>query len=290
MPEWRIQELAPGVFARTGVHPLQPNSGVVIGDEGVLVVDSGFSTSAGRELLEDVRRLTDKPVTTVVISHHHFDHAWGNEAFAGAALIGHANARGNMLGDQSDYQRRMVEYAPTSAGWYGMEAGRLARELAETRIIPPEGSFDGRMTLDFAGPRVELLHFGAAHTNGDAIVLLPDAGVLFGGDLVCNRVFPNALDGDPLHWPRVLDAIGRLDVDLVVPGHGPAGGRDLLGGFDACLAALTAEVQRTLDDGAPDPRSASERLRLNDWGDWAGRELLPGTVRKLYRALEGPRG
>src|SRR5215212_3777672 len=147
MPEWRVEELAAGVFARTGVHPLQPNSGIVVGDEGVLVVDSGYSTAAGRELRADVRRLTDKPVTHLVVSHHHFDHAWGNEAFGGAALIGHANARRNMLGDQTDYKRRMIDYAPTSSGWYSLTAERLAREMEETHITPPDVTFDERTAL-----------------------------------------------------------------------------------------------------------------------------------------------
>jgi glyoxylase-like metal-dependent hydrolase (beta-lactamase superfamily II) len=93
MPEWQIEELAAGVYARVGTRPLLPNSGIIVGDEGVVVVDSGYSVQGGRDLLADVRRLTPKPVTAIVITHHHFDHAWGNAAFAGVDVIGHANAR-----------------------------------------------------------------------------------------------------------------------------------------------------------------------------------------------------
>jgi cyclase len=289
MVEWRLEELAAGVFARVGVHPLQPNSGIVVGDGGVLVVDSGYSAAAGRELLADIRRVTSLPVTCVVISHHHFDHAWGNEVFAGATVIGHANARSMMLGETDGYKQRMIDYAPTSSQWYGLGADDLAQQLAETRITPPDTAFDDRMIADLPGRHVELLHFGAGHTSGDTLVYLPESGVLFGGDLICNHVFPNAMDGDPLHWPEVLEQVDRLDIDAVVPGHGPVGGRSVLRDFSGCLSSVTAEVGRALDDGVPDPRAASGHLHLDDFSGWAGHELLAGTIRTTFRALERAR-
>ncbi|MGD9890487.1 MAG: MBL fold metallo-hydrolase [Dehalococcoidia bacterium] len=289
MPEWRIEELAAGVFARVGIHPLQPNSGIVIGERGVLVVDSGYSATAGRELLADIRRITPLPVSTVVISHHHFDHAWGNQVFEQADVVGHTNARSNMLGETEPYKQRMIAFAPTSSQWYGLTAENLTRQLAETRITPPDSSFDDRMVVDLSGQRVELLHFGAGHTNGDTLVYLPESKVLFGGDLICNHVLPNAMDGDPLHWPDVLQQAGRLDIEVVVPGHGPVGNRTMIGDFNRCLNHVTAEVEGALNDGAPDPRAAGAHLRLDDFGDWAGHELLPGTVRATYRALERSR-
>ena len=289
MRPWRLEELAPGVFARTGTHPLQPNSGIIVGTDGVLVIDSGYSTAAGRELLGTVQRVTPLPVTAVAISHHHFDHAWGNDAFAGATLLGHENARRNMTAEPEVYRERMVAYTPTSGGWYGVAADELARQFLETQITPPAVTFTGQMNLDFAGQRVELLHLGPGHTDGDTVVHLPDLGVVFGGDLICNHVFPNAMDGDPLHWPKVLEAVQGLDVEWIVPGHGPVGGRRVVAEFDACLDMLTSEVRRALDDGAPDPRAASEHLRLGDLGDWDGAELLPGTVRSMFRALQRER-
>jgi glyoxylase-like metal-dependent hydrolase (beta-lactamase superfamily II) len=286
MVEWNLEEIAPGVFARTGVHPLQPNSGIVVGERGVLVIDSGYSAAAGRELLADIGRMTPLPVTHVVISHHHFDHAWGNQVFDKAQVVGHSNARSNMLGETDPYKQRMIAFASTASQWYGLAADDLARQLAETRITPPNFSFDGQMTVDLSGQRVELIHFGAGHTTGDALVYLPDSKVLFGGDLICNHVLPNALDGDPLHWPDVLNQVDRLDIDIVVPGHGAVGPRSVVSDFRNCIDLLTVEVGRALNDGAPDPRSAGEQLHLDDFAGWAGRELLPGTVRATYRALE----
>jgi cyclase len=289
MVEWRLDELAAGVFARVGVHPLQPNSGIVIGESGVLVVDSGYSAAAGRELLADIRRITPKPVTHVVISHHHFDHAWGNEVFDQATVVGHVNARSMMLGETDSYKQRMIAYAPVSSQWYGLTANDLAYQLAETRITPPDTSYEGRMTADLSGRHVELLHFGTGHTTGDTLVYLPESEVLFGGDLICNHVLPNAMDGDPLHWPDVLKQVDQLEIDAVVPGHGSVGDRSVVGEFSRCLSRLTAEVDHALNEGAPDPRAASERLHLDDFSGWAGHELLPGTIRTTYRALEQAR-
>lgn len=289
MTEWRVEELTPGVFARTGVDPLQPNSGIVVGDEGVLVVDSGYSTQSGRELREEIRRLTAKPVTTVVISHHHFDHAWGNEAFADASLIGHANAERLMREDAGPYKERMLGYVDDPARWYGMRPDDLRQQMRDTVIVPPGVTYTDRVIVDFDGPAVELLHYGAGHTFGDTLVYLPAHGILFGGDLVCDHVLPNALDGDPIHWPKVLAAARRLDLKTVIPGHGPVGTAAVLDEFGGCIAALTEEVQRLLDSGAPNPRAAGEALRLGELAGWSGQELLPGTVRSLYRGLEQAR-
>ena len=290
MVEWRLEELAAGVFTRVGAHPLQPNSGVVLGERGVLVVDSGYSAAAGRELLADIRRITPLPVTHVVISHHHFDHAWGNQVFEQAEVVGHVNAQSNMLCETESYKQRIIAFAPTAAQWYGLAAEDLAGQLAETRVTAPKSSFDETMTVDLPGHQVELLHFGAGHTTGDTLVYLPSSRVLFGGDLICNHVLPNALDGDPLHWPDVLQQVDLLDITTVVPGHGAVGPRSVIDDFRRCLGSLTDEVGRALDDGAPDPRSAGERLHLDDFAGWAGHELLPGTVRATYRALQQSRG
>jgi glyoxylase-like metal-dependent hydrolase (beta-lactamase superfamily II) len=289
MPEWRMEEVAPGIFARTGTNPLQPNSGIIVGERGVLVVDSGYSTAAGRDLLADVRRVSSLPVTMVVISHHHFDHSWGNEAFEGAQLIGHENARQMMLGDTSGYKDRMVAYAPTSSRWYGLSPEDLAQQFAETHVTAPESTFTDRAEVDLPGQRVELLHFGAGHTTGDTLVFLPDERVLFGGDLICNHVFPNAMDGDPLHWPAVLTQVALLGANVLVPGHGRAGDRSILEDFGRCLDGLMEQVGEALSNGVPTPRAASEHLRVNDFDGWAGRELLPGTVRSMFRALEQAR-
>ena len=222
MADWRLEELAAGVFARTGVsHPLQPNSGIVVGDGGVVVIDSGYSTAAGRDLLADVRRVTALPVTAVLLSHHHFDHAWGSEAFAGAAIVGHENARAAMLAEPEAYREAMTRFAPTSGGWYGLSGEELATQFAATRITPPSVTYAERMTLHLAGQRVELLHLGPAHTYGDTLVYLPGARVLFGGDVICNHVLPNAADGDPLRWPGILAAVREMAVERIVPGHGP---------------------------------------------------------------------
>ena len=286
MSDWKLEELAPGVFARTGARPLEPNSGILIGDGAVVVIDSGYSTAAGRELLADVRRLTDRPISTVIITHHHFDHAWGNDAFPGAEIVGHDNARQNMEADPEAYRASMTAFAATAAAWYALTPEELAAQFEQTGITPPTATFTDRMTIDLAGQRVELLHLGAAHTTGDTLVHLPDAGIVFGGDVICNHVLPNAADGDPLHWPSVLAGVSGLGVQRIVPGHGPVGGAAVVTEFQAAIERLTGEVQGALDAGAPDPRAASAHVHLDDFGDWAGRELVAGTVRRIYRALE----
>ncbi len=175
--EWRPEELEPVVFARAGMHPLQPNSGIIVGNAGVLVVDCGYSTAAGRDLLVDVRMVTPLPVTRVVISHHHVDHAWGSRPSRTRCWSATRMPSGRWPPSRRRIAR-MIASAPTSAGWYGVRPEELALPFAETRITPPSVTFAGRMDGDLPGQQVELRYLGAGHTDGDTLVSLPQARIL----------------------------------------------------------------------------------------------------------------
>jgi glyoxylase-like metal-dependent hydrolase (beta-lactamase superfamily II) len=202
------QEVGDRVFRRR-YRALDLNVGAVVGDGAVLVVDTRSWRAEAEELLDDLRALTPFPLTHVVNTHDHFDHCFGNEVFERAELWGHQRCAELLRGHGELLRREVIERAPD---W--------AEHLAAVRIVPPDHTVADCATLEVGGRRVELRHLGRGHTDNDLVVSLPDAGVLFGGDLVEEGAPPAFADAWPLEWPDTLDRMLALGARVVVPGHG----------------------------------------------------------------------
>jgi cyclase len=287
MTGYRVEELARGVYARIGGRPLDPNSGIIVGEDGVTLIDSGYSPAAGRAIREDIARLTDKPVTSVIVTHHHFDHSWGNQEFAGARIIGQANARTAMAADQAVQLQGIRNMAATAGPWFGLSAAEFNRQLDELTITPPTATYTESMTLWIDGREVQLRYLGPGHTHGDTFIYLPAEKLLFGGDMICNHLIPVVGEGDPFSFSRVLDYVAReIETEAIIPGHGPVSAKTDLHDFHSCLRELCDAVRAARDAGAPDPRAAFEHVSRKDFGGFHGREMLPGSVRRIYRALD----
>lgn len=183
--------------------------GVVLGGRDVLVVDTRSTPAQAREILADLRELTRDPVSVVVNTHWHFDHTFGNSVLRPAAIWGHVHAAAQLRREGEAARREVAEGAPT-----------LAADLAEVVIDPPEHTFDERATIRLGDRVVELSYHGRAHTDGDIAVLVPDAGVLFAGDLIEEGSPPSFGDSFPLDWPATLERLLPLATGAVVPGHG----------------------------------------------------------------------
>jgi glyoxylase-like metal-dependent hydrolase (beta-lactamase superfamily II) len=193
------------------------NIGAVLGDDGVLIVDTRISHRQADEILSDLRELTRLPVRAVVNTHGHNDHAFGNHRFRPAPIWGHARCARMITETGMDQIARVSAAIP-----------ELAADLAEVILDPPDRTFDGESaTLDFdAGGRpIELRHLGRGHTDNDIIVLVPDARVIFGGDLVEADATPYFGDSYPMDWPATAEALVELVNGAVVPGHGTVGDR-----------------------------------------------------------------
>jgi glyoxylase-like metal-dependent hydrolase (beta-lactamase superfamily II) len=257
------QEVGEGVFRRR-YHALDLNVGAVVGDGAVLVVDTRSWRAEAEELLADLRALTPLPCTHVVNTHDHFDHCFGNEVFQQAELWGHEGCAEALRGRGEEQRRNVIEWAPD---W--------ADELAAVRIVPPDHTVGDRATLDVGGRLVELLHPGRGHTDNDLVAVVPDAGVVFGGDLVEEGAPPSFGDAWPLEWPGTLDRVVAVGAAVVVPGHGDVLDPDQVGAqateqramADLCRSVLRGDL--TAEDalrrgpyGAETVRTALDRARV----------------------------
>jgi glyoxylase-like metal-dependent hydrolase (beta-lactamase superfamily II) len=240
----------------------QQDIGVVLTDDGPIVIDTRSTAGQAREILDDLRALTAIPVAAVVNTHHHYDHAFGNAAFRPAPIWGHV---------------RCAEFLRANAEAYRLEVAReelpdLADEVLATEIDPPDRTFgDDGADLDIGGRRLQLRYLGRGHTDDDIVIVVPDAAVLFAGDLVENGAPPYFGDGYPLDWPDTLRAIRPLVTGAVVPGHGDVA--DL-----AFLDRTVAEVAAVAD--------LSRRVAAGELGLAEAIEAAPYRTESAREAIE----
>lgn len=236
-----VQTVAPGVYFHEG-DPRRghSNNGWVVFDDFVLVIDANYPSGA-RIVMPQVATTTDKPVRFVFNTHHHGDHAYGNEAWAeaGATLV----ASTGMLDEM-----KKVE-----TGFFGGEPGRWEAsaakrpDVAGTKLKPPLMLFPKDLFLDDGQRRVELRWFGPGHTKGDAYAWLPKEKILFTGDACVNGASNNVNDGDLAEWIKTLELVKQLGAVKVCPGHGPMGGPEIIADQQAYFIALRREVKTRFD-------------------------------------------
>lgn len=192
--------------------------GLVMGDGGCLVVDTRGDERQGAELLAEVRRITRDP-WTVAITHSHFDHSFGTRSFLGRPVWAHEGCRADLVENGG---RARDEWAR-----YYRDLGRpdIADDIAKTEIVPPDHLVTDRTRLVVGGRPIVLAHLGRGHSGNDLVVHVPDAGVVFAGDLVENGAPPAYEDAYPLEWPatitRLLDLLDGGLGEAALSGHGP---------------------------------------------------------------------
>jgi cyclase len=236
-----LQAVVPGVWFRQGdpEHFGHCNNVVIEMKDYLIVVDANFPSGA-RALMADIKKVSSKPVKYVFDTHHHGDHLYGNSLWtrAGATTLAYQGV--------ADELKR---YEPGS--WRRTSAGR--KDVAALKLTgpePPKKTFDhSPFVLSDGTRRVEFHFFGWAHTRGDGFVYLPKEQVICTGDAAVNGPYNGMGDANIGNWPNVLHQAMKLQITHVLPGHGPAGGREVLVGQEKFLRELYAAVKAAVADG-----------------------------------------
>jgi glyoxylase-like metal-dependent hydrolase (beta-lactamase superfamily II) len=226
-----FSQIGPGLYAFTAEG--DPNSGVIIGDDSCIVVDAQATPAMAGEVIERVRQLTDKPIAYVVLSHYHAVRVLGASAYKAREIIA------------SDATRDLI--AERGKEDWDSEYGRFPRLFRAAETIPgltwPNITFPKQIKLWLGKREVQLIHLGRGHTAGDIVAWVPDAGVMFSGDLVEYHSACYCGDAHFKDWPTTLSRLAGFDPVALVPGRGDA----LVGKAKVDEAiALTREFLTTL--------------------------------------------
>ncbi len=240
----KVHELAPGVYFRESddAKRIIANAGFVVFRDYVLVIDANYPWGA-KEILNDIRAVTNKPIKYVFDTHYHADHMFGDSVWvdAGATILCSEECTG-------ESKRK------NPANWAN-DKGTGDYSLKPYRLEHPQQSFRDYMVFDDGEHRVELTRIGPGHTLGDSVAYLPKERILFTGDMCVNGTGNNMADPDanPDAWLRALDNMATKDIAILVPGHGPLGTTETIRLQRAYLAAIINGVRDAVEKKVPEP-------------------------------------
>ena len=262
-----LTKIADNVYSYVGekdaspAHSFAANAGIVIGTDAVLVVDTLISAKEGERFLADIRKVTGKPIKYVVNTHTHLDHAFGNCVFAklGATVISHTADRAML--------ERIGAGTLQNIGNYGLKA----EDMLGTTIVYPSLTFSDLMQIDLGGTMVELIRVAPSHTQGSIVVHVPASKLLFAGDIIFTDFHPYMADGDITGWAKSIDALLVMDIEKIIPGHGPLSTKKDLKEMKEYLLLFDAKA-RELASGSQDADVIAAELKkilpkraLADW-------------------------
>lgn len=285
-----LHDLGDGVFAF-----LQPdggwgwsNAGLVLGEGESLVVDTLFDLHLTREMLDAMEPATaTAPIRSAVNTHGDPDHCFGNELLpAGTEIWASTTARDAMGRVTPDELRALFASRDLGDAFAKFARTRFGTfELEGIELRPATRTFDGRTALEVGGRTLDLHEMGPAHTASDTVVHVPDASVVFTGDLVYAYDTPLVWAGPIGSWLNHLDRILAMKPRLIVPGHGPvtdeAGVRDLAHYLQYVSDEATARFELGMD-----PDAAADDIDLSPFADWSEQERIVVNVYAVYRGLD----
>jgi len=278
-----VRELAPGVFVIPGKQEdASPqnlgrviNTGFIVGDEGVIVIDSGANLYHGKAILATVAKLTTKPVKLLIDTHPNPNYVLGNMAFA---------QRGIPILSTDATANAMMERCTHCIANLTISIGKEA--MQGTDIVQPQQRINSTRNLTIAGRQIRLLHFGHARTEGDLAVLDVASGVLFAGDLVYRGQIQHFAEANFRGWISALNQLEQEPIKVLVPGRGDIGDLSALVTMRSYLVQLQSRVGAAYRDG----RSTDETLALvevPEFFDWRGyTRNHPLNVQRAYFEIE----
>jgi len=284
----KAEVLAPDIYFHEGNLALgHCNNGWVIFEDYVLVIDANFPSGA-KDILPKIRSITDKPIRFALDTHHHGDHAYGNQVWVdnGAVPLAHTGVVEEMKRYETGY------YTSKPGRWE--DSAKERPDVKASKLKPPSLLFPKELIFDDGKRRVEVMHLGIAHTHGDALAWLPNEGILFTGDVCVNGPYNFVGDGDVEKWVATLEAARKLGAKVVCPGHGPRDAETLLADQQAFFRSLRERVALLVKSKkTPEQvRDSIEQVRADLTANkqiarYVGKDMFASQVEKVYTELTG---
>jgi cyclase len=277
-PAWKMElrQVAPNVYAYSqGGGPGISAAGVsnaliVAGPDSLLAVDATQGPIPARTFIAAAKQATGgKEITRLVNTHHHGDHVNGNQFFTHAEIMSHPYCREECL-----------KAAATTPAMWTVTPG-IADKVEERKLVSPSVTFKDDLTFHIGGTEVQFRFAGPAHTWGDMMAYFPQHKILFAGDVGFFWVAPYANNSYITKWIEVCDKIQGWDVDMIIPGHGPIGGKKDLAEMANYFRVLGVEARKRYD-AKMSPGAAAAEIRLGRFDNWLGPERLIMDVVRWY--------
>jgi cyclase len=267
----------------------QSNAGLVVDGESTLLVDTLYDLALTEQMLTSMRRAVPAAarIDTLVNTHANGDHCYGNQLVGGARIVSSQRTAAEMTELPPAAMAALVEQAP--------KMGRLgefflqcfgAFDFNGIELALPQQTFSGELSLSVGDRELRLIEVGPAHTRGDTLVHAPAQRALFSGDILFSQAHPIAWAGPVSNWIAACDRILALDVEVIVPGHGPLADLDAVRELRAYFEYLYDQARARHAQGMT-PLQAARSLSLDRWADWSEPERLVVNIANIYSELSG---
>jgi 2-keto-4-pentenoate hydratase/2-oxohepta-3-ene-1,7-dioic acid hydratase in catechol pathway/glyoxylase-like metal-dependent hydrolase (beta-lactamase superfamily II) len=264
------------------------NAGLIAGDGASLLVDTLFDLPLTREMLAAMRPITDDaPITDAVITHSNGDHTHGNQLLDGSVRIiaarGTAEEVAHGMAPEMLAMTQVADLGPVGTPYARERFGLF--DFSGITLRNADQTFDHDLSVDVAGRQLKLLDLGPAHTAADTVVHVPDAGVLFAGDLLFIGCTPIVWAGPIANWVAACDTMIALDAPTVVPGHGPITDPDGIRAVRGYLVHVSEGAEAAYRQGLSFTEAA-DTIDLGEYGNWLDAERVVVNVYQRYRELD----
>ncbi|WP_455222583.1 MBL fold metallo-hydrolase [Kaarinaea lacus] len=250
------------------------NSTLIIGNKGAILIDTGFTNEIGQHLKETIESITDKPVTHIINTHHHGDHVLGNTEFKDAEII------------STNKCKELVE--KTGYEWIQIVESMTGYSFPKTKPVPASTVYseNTRTTVKLQGVKLDLWVPNGSHTPGDMMVYLPGDKILIAGDILVHTMIPSFRDAHIKAWIDTLEDIGKMDINNIIPGHGPLMSIKEVKIMHKRMADLYAAVEAGYEKGLMDSE-IRKTMDLHEWEKMTNfKELMGMNINRAYLEVE----
>jgi cyclase len=265
------------------------NAGLITDGEASLLVDTLFDLKLTQEMLDTMRRSVPAAshIDMVVNTHANGDHCYGNQLIADAQIIASQRTAEEMFELPPEQFAFLMRQAPAmeQVGEF-LKVAFSPFDFENIAFTPPKQTFKGEMMLNVGNKQVHLIEVGPAHTRGDTLVYIPADRVVFTADILFIGGHPIAWAGPVSNWIRACDRILGMDVETIVPGHGPITDKQGVTEFKGYLEYVMQEARKRYEAGMSSFEAAQD-IALDKYASWTDGERIAVTVATIYRELSG---